>query len=118
MLHKKDLISPGIQILLAAMVILGILLLIGGALTIPFKFESASMFYKFGLDKIVLRTAKMVGLTVAVLLLLQLPLAGRLKWLDRIFSLPGLYRMHRFNAYAIGVLVLIHPILIKTAQHF
>lgn len=105
--------TPGIRILQAVLLILGVLILIGGALTIPFKFESSSMFYKFGMDKIILRTAKMVGLTAAVLLLLQLPLAGRLKWLDRIFSLPGLYRIHRFNAYAIGALVLIHPLLIQ-----
>ena len=109
--------APGTRILKATVVILGVLILIGGALTIPFTFESSSMFYKFGLDKIVLRTAKMVGITAAVLLLLQLPLAGRLKWMDKIFSLPGLYRIHRLNAYAIGALVLIHPVLIKVADH-
>jgi predicted ferric reductase len=109
--------SPGIRALLAALVMLAIVLLVGGALTIPYKFESSSMFYKFGMDKIILRSAKMAGLAAAVLLLLQLPLAGRLKWLDSIFSLPGLYRAHRFNAYVIGGLVLLHPILIKAAQH-
>ena len=109
--------APGTRSLLATAVVLGVLLLIGGALTIPFRFESSSIFYKFGMDRIILRTAKMVGLTAAVLLLLQLPLAGRMKWMDRIFSLPGLYRIHRFNAYAIGALVLIHPVLIKIAAH-
>jgi predicted ferric reductase len=109
--------APGTRNLLATAVALGVLILIGGALTIPFRFESSSIFYKFGMDRIILRTAKMVGLTAAVLLLLQLPLAGRLKWMDRIFSLPGLYRIHRFNAYAIGALVMIHPVLIQLAEH-
>jgi predicted ferric reductase len=126
LLHKKtsmetavetNPISSGTRALLGAMVILGVLLLMGGALTIPFKFESSSIYYKFGLDRIVLRTAKMVGLTAAVLMLLQLVLVGRLKWMDRIFSQPGLYRAHRFNAFAIGTLVVIHPILIQTAAH-
>ena len=103
--------------MLGAVVIMGVILLIGFALTIPFKYESSSMFYKFGMDRIVLRTAKMVGLAAAVLLILQLPLAARLKWMDRIFSLPGLYRIHRFSAYAIGALAMIHPVLIQTAEH-
>jgi predicted ferric reductase len=109
--------APKTRNLLATAVILGVLILIGGALTIPFRFESSSIFYKFGMDKVALRTAKMVGLAAGVLLLLQLPLAGRIKWMDRIFSLPCLYRIHRFNAYAICALVLIHPILIQTAAH-
>ncbi len=109
--------APITRNLLAAGVAVGVLILIGGALTIPFRFESSSMFYKFGMDRIVLRTAKMVGLTAAVLLLLQLPLAGRLKWMDRIFSLPGLYRIHRLNAYVIAALVVIHPVLIQIAAH-
>jgi predicted ferric reductase len=103
--------------LLGGIVILGVLLLLGGAWTIPFKFESSSIYYKFGLDRIVLRTAKIVGLTAAVLLLLQLVLAGRLRWVDRIYPLPFLYRIHRFNAFVIGALVAIHPILIQTAEH-
>ena len=74
------------------------------------------MYYKFGMDKMLLRFAKMVGLAAAVLLLLQLPLAGRLKWLDRIFSIPGLYRIHRFNAYLIGVLIVGHPLLVLAPE--
>jgi predicted ferric reductase len=114
---KTKPISSVTRGILAVMVILGVLLLIGGAWTIPFKSESSSIYYKFGLDRVVLRTAKMVGLTAAVLLLLQLVLASRLKCMDRIFSLPDLYRTHRFNAFAIGTLVTIHPILIQTAEH-
>jgi predicted ferric reductase len=109
--------APGARYLLGALLTLAVLALIAAALTIPFRFESSSMFYKFGMDRMVLRTAKMAGLAAAVLLLLQPPLAGRLKWMDRIFSLPGLYRIHRFNAYAVGALVLIHPTLIQVSAH-
>jgi predicted ferric reductase len=100
----------------ATLIAVGVIACIGGALTIPFFFESPTMYYKFGMDKMLLRFAKMVGLAAAVLLLLQLPLAGRLKWLDRIFSIPGLYRIHRFNAYLIGVLIMSHPMLVLAPE--
>lgn len=96
----------------ASGVVLSAVLILAGLWSLPFLYESPSMFYKFGVDKILLRTGKIVGLTAAFLLLLQLLLAGRFKWLDRLFSLPGLYRVHRINAYCLGLLVLIHPVLI------
>ncbi len=83
-----------------------------GILALPYFFESQSMYYKFGWDKTLLRSGKMVGLSAALLVFLQLPLAGRLKWLDRIFSLPRLYRVHRFFAYTVASLVVAHPVLV------
>jgi predicted ferric reductase len=93
----------------AGIIIFTTAILILCAISVPFKFESPSMFYKFGIDKFLLRTGKMMGLTAAMLLLYQLPLAGRLQSLDRIFSLPVLYRIHRISAYVICLLVLLHP---------
>lgn len=97
---------------LAALLITIAVVLLAATLTIPFLFESQSMFYKFGWKKTLLRVGKMVGLAAAFLVCLQLALAGRLKWLDRIFSLPALYSAHRYIAYAIVVLVIVHPILV------
>lgn len=85
---------------------------LGGLLALPFFFESSTMYYKFGWDKVLLRSGKLVGLAAAFCLLLQLPLAGRLKWLDRIYSLPVLYRIHRINACCLLLLVLVHPIMV------
>ncbi len=79
------------------------------AAIIPFRFESPSIFYKFGFEKFLLRAGKVIGLLAAVLLLYQLLLAARLKILDRIFSLPRLYRFHAVSAFIIAVLVLLHP---------
>ena len=93
----------------SGIIIFSAVILIIGALIIPFKYESPSMFYKFGIDKFLLRTGKLIGTTAAVLLLFQLPMAGRLRHLDRIFSLATLYRVHRIGAYVIGLLVLLHP---------
>lgn len=98
-----------------------ILALIGiifiGALTIPFVFESSSMYYKFGLDKTLLRLGKMAGLAAALLIMLQLALAARLKWLDRIFSLPRLYIAHRINAICILMLAVVHPVMVFVPDH-
>ena len=100
------------RVLLAAALVAMLLLILAGALTIPFAFESPSMWYKFGIEKTSLRAGKMLGLTAGLLILLQLPLAGRLKFLDRIFSLPGLIRQHRMHAWAIAILALIHPLCV------
>lgn len=104
--------TPGVRYALAAVLIAFTAALLGGAFLIPFKFESPSLFYKFGADKLLLRTGKVIGLAAAVLILIQLPLAGRIKNLDRIFSLPALYRVHRFNAYLVALLVILHPICV------
>ena len=105
-------IPPGMRVLLAAAIVALLFLTLAGALTIPFAFESPSMWYKFGIEKVSLRTGKMLGLTACLLIFLQLPLAGRLKFLDRIFSLPGLIRQHRMHAWAIAILALIHPLCV------
>ena len=93
------------------MVFFAILLLLG-ALAIPFLFESPSMWYKFGIAKTSLRTGKMIGLAAGLLVLMQLPLAGRLKALDRIFSLPGLIRQHRWHGWMVVVLAIAHPLCV------
>jgi len=74
------------------------------------------MWYKFGAAKISLRAGKMLGMAAGLLILLQLPLAGRLKFLDRIFSLPGLIRQHRWHAWAIVLMALIHPLCVLLAE--
>jgi predicted ferric reductase len=115
MTPKTTLIHPiasTVRNLSAACVIFLVVALFAGVLTIPFLFESPSMYYKTGWDKTLLRAGKMVGLTAALFILLQLPLAARLKWLDRIFSLPTLYTLHRYGAYALAALAIAHPILV------
>jgi len=94
------------------------LLLIAGAWTIPFLFESPSILYKFGIDKVFLRSGKVLGVTAAVLVFFQVLMVSRLKILDRIFSLNRLYTFHRINGITIAALVLLHPILVITAENF
>jgi len=58
----------------------------------------------------------MLGLAAGLLILLQLPLAGRLNVLDRVFSLPGLIRQHRRHAWAIALMALVHPLCVLLSE--
>ena len=79
---------------------------------IPFWFESSTIHYKFGVDKTLLRTGKILGLLAGTLMLVQLVIAARSKFLDRIFTLNRLYSYHRVIAGIVAGLALVHPILI------
>ncbi|MFO7714665.1 hypothetical protein [Desulfosarcina sp.] len=109
-------IPSGLRYLWAAAAILFSLLLLAAALAVPFFFESPSMWYKFGAGKVSLLTGKMLGMATGLLLLFQLPLAGRLKVLDRIFSMPGLLRQHRVHAWAIAMMALMHPACVLLSE--
>ena len=97
---------------LAAVAIIIACLLLAGAAAIPFVFESASILYKFGTDKLMLRTGKILGLIAGTLLLFQLVLAARIRLLDKIFALDRLFNFHQVSGIIIAVCVLVHPILI------
>ncbi len=61
-------------------------------------------------DLIVL--GRLLGLTAAFLLPLQLILIGRVKWVETVFGLDKLSRLHRTNGLIILALILAHPIII------
>ncbi len=110
--------SPAKRLLLGLLlVILAMLLLVAGW-TIPFQFESSSILYKFGMQKVLLRSGKIVGITVALLLFYQILLASHLKFMERIFPQKNLLALHRFNGFLITLLVLVHPFLIKASENF
>ena len=66
-----------------------------GAVSIPFIHESWTIKYKFGLDRIFLRTGQMLGAAAGILMIFHFVLSGRLMLLDRIFAVNRLYRCHR-----------------------
>lgn len=100
------------RILLGCLCAVLVSLLLIGAVSIPFVFESQSLRYKLGFDKTLLRTGQICGMLAASLLLLQLILSGRFKILDHIFGLNKLYIVHRASALTIGGLALLHPLLV------
>ena len=92
------------------------LLVIAGAASIPFFFESSSILYKFGVDRVLLLTGQALGLVAGCLLLIQVILAARLKFLDRVLGLDRFFRYHRLSGIIIAVMVIIHPITIFIAD--
>jgi predicted ferric reductase len=122
-MKAKDMNSPTVlslrkRILLGGTCILLVLVFIAGAWTIPFVWESPSIYYKFDMDKLLLRSGQIMGITVVVLVFFQVLMASRLKFLDRIFSLNRVYGFHRMNGIVIACLALSHPILVMAADNF
>ncbi len=86
--------------------------ILAGAASIPFVFESQTLWYKFGADKTLLRSGQIIGLLAALLLCVQVLLATRIAFLDRILGLDKVFRLHRVNSIFILLLALVHAALI------
>jgi predicted ferric reductase len=89
-----------------------LLLVICGALSIPFVYQSQTLWYKIGLDKTMLLAGQLAGLLAAVLLLVQILLAVRGKFLKNVFGLAALMRWHRTNGIIVSFLAISHIVLI------
>jgi DMSO/TMAO reductase YedYZ heme-binding membrane subunit len=93
-----------------------LIVVIGGALSIPFIYESQTLWYKIGVDKTMLRAGQIAGLLAVILLFVQIILAVRGKFLQELFGLPSLMRWHRINGVLVFVLVLCHVILVLVPE--
>ncbi len=98
------------------LVMVVLLSVVGGALSIPFAYETETLWYKFGIDKSMLRGGQMIGLLAAVLLFVQILLAARGKFLKRLFGVAALMRWHRANGIVVSFLVLAHATLILAPE--
>lgn len=103
---------------LGTLIVFLALLVLAGGWTIPFQYQSSSILYKFGIEKTFLRSGKMVGITLALLVFFQLLLASRLTLFVRIFSAKTVFSLHRINGMVIAFLALLHPLLIKASENF
>jgi predicted ferric reductase len=109
--EKKQIIVKALIICLAAA---GVTV---AALT-PFYYESQSLYYKFGLDKVLLQWGKTAGMVALCLLGFQLVFVSRFFFLEGLFSLKRLFSVHRTCGILISLLVVIHPLLILGADGF
>lgn len=110
--HVPKILSYRQRLFFGCMMGLIFLLVLAGAASIPFYFESSSLLYKFGLDRVLLLAGQVMGLVAGCLLLLQIILGARLKFLDRVFGLDRLFSYHRLNGFVLAALVTIHPLVI------
>jgi predicted ferric reductase len=112
--HERlpKILSHRLRLLFGSLIGILTILVLAGAVSIPFYFESTTILYKFGPDRQLLRSGQVLGMVAGCLLLLQIILGARLKFLDRVFGLGNLFRFHRISGFIIGSVVIIHPILI------
>ncbi len=97
---------------LKLLLLLFLLLLLGAAATIPFLWESTTLWYKFGTDRVLLQTGKIAGLCAAILLFIQTLLASRTLLFDKIFGLDKVYLYHQINGFVIITAALLHVSLV------
>ena len=90
---------------------------LAGSLAVPFYFETQTLWYKTGLEKIILRTGQMAGLFALVLLVLQIILALRGNFLDDLFGgVKNMLRWHRADGVLIAGAALCHVVLILAPE--
>jgi predicted ferric reductase len=73
--------------------------------------NSNSLFFSGEINDYILGIARLIGLLAAILLPMQLILIGRVKWVETVFGLDKLSRLHRINGLVILGLILTHPFL-------
>lgn len=93
-------------------VILVFLAVLCGALSIPFVYESQTLWYKIGLDKTMLLGGQLLGLLAAVLLFVQILLGARGNFLKQLFGIAAVMRWHRTNGMIVSLLAMSHGALI------
>jgi predicted ferric reductase len=72
---------------------------------------SSSLFFTGQISNTELGIGRLIGVLAAGLLPLQLILIGRVKWVESVFGLDKLSRVHRANGLVILGLILLHPLL-------
>ncbi len=89
-----------------------LLMVMGAALSIPFVYETQTLWYKVGVDKLTLRSAQMLGLAAVVLLMVQILLGARGRLLQQLYGAAALMRWHRVNGIIIALLAGSHMLLV------
>ena len=93
-----------------------VLLLLAVVMSIPTYYQTTTLWYKTGADKVMLFAAQYIGLAALVLLYLQAILSARGKFLDRVFGPALLLRLHRSNGVLLLVLAASHILLVLVPE--
>ena len=89
---------------------------LSAALSVPFLFETMTLWYKIGLDKTILRAAQLAGMSALVMVMLQIILATPGLYLEKLFRKATLARCHRINGLAILLLAAAHVTLVLVPE--
>jgi len=93
-----------------------LILITSGALSIPFIYESQTLWYKVGIDRTMLRGGQMAGLLAAILLFVQILLAARGAFLKELFGTAALLQWHRINGLVVSFIALCHMFLVLAPE--
>lgn len=93
-----------------------LLLVTSGALSIPFIYESQTLWYKVGIDRTMLRGGQMAGLLTSILLFVQILLAARGSFLKELFGIAALMQWHRVNGIIVSFFALCHVFLVLAPE--
>lgn len=73
---------------------------------------SGSFLQTSSLGNSLIGLGRLSGLLATNLILLQLILIGRVKWVESVFGLDKLANLHRWNGYLILFFIVLHPVLL------
>jgi predicted ferric reductase len=93
-----------------------LLILISAVVSIPTYYQTTTLWYKTGADKMMLYAAQYIGLVALVLLYLQAVLSARGTFLDRVFGPTLLLRLHRLNGILLLLLAASHILLVLVPE--
>jgi len=82
------------------------------AIAVPFVYETQTLWYKFGLDKTLLRAGQIAGMVALTLLFWQVVLAVAGPFLVEAFGLKNVMNWHRANGVLVLFFALNHSLLI------
>ncbi len=110
--------SPFRKKIYRLLVLLGFAVFLSGALAVPFFYETQTLWYKTGTDKIMLRTGQLAGLLALVQLIVQVILSLRGSFIENLFSRADMMRWHRANGILIACAAFIHVLLVLAPEGF
>lgn len=91
--------------------LLYILLTLFLAVTFYFWWKNSGVLFSAGFNESLLALGRLFGLLAVNLILLQLILIGRVKWVETIFGLDKLSIIHHYNGLFFLIFLLTHPLL-------
>lgn len=104
---------PGFRQMTAVTVLL---LLVAAALSVVFAQPTETLWYKMGADKYMLEAGQLAGLLTLALMVVQIVLALRPKWLQTTFGGGLLMAWHRINGMLMVGTALTHVVLVLVPE--
>lgn len=114
--NTSDKLSPIKLNIYRLLVICSFIAFLAGALSIPFYYETQTLWYKVGIDNTLLRTAQLAGMLALVLLFVQVTLSTQSTFLKMLFGGARILRWHQRNGVLIAFLAISHIYLVLVPE--